>query len=145
MSTPIHREISSLIGDYWYSFSNLCTRKCIYKRVIKKKGIASLRCSRASCRLPPHGIPMICRLIALPPRPARFPPERGWACGTVLSAARPGNCESQITKNRGACALTRAGGSLYTIKLKSACRKPDLSLSGLDPVDDHCCLLVLIQ
>jgi len=45
-----------------------------------------------------------------------------------------GNCESQITKNRGACALTRAGGSLYTIKLKSACREPDLSLSGLDPV-----------
>ena len=39
-------------------------------------------------------------------------------------------------KNRGACALTRAGGSFYTIKLKSACRKPpaDLSLSGLDPV-----------
>ena len=30
--------------------------------------------------------------------------------------------------------LTRAGGSLYTIKLKSACRKPDLSLSDLDPV-----------
>ena len=28
----------------------------------------------------------------------------------------------------------RAGGSLYTIKLKSACREPDLSLSGLDPV-----------
>ena len=26
------------------------------------------------------------------------------------------------------------GGSFYTIKLKSACRKPDLSLSGLDPV-----------
>ena len=25
-------------------------------------------------------------------------------------------------------------GSLYTIKLKSACREPDLSLSGLDPV-----------
>ena len=24
--------------------------------------------------------------------------------------------------------------SLYTIKLKSACREPDLSLSGLDPV-----------
>ena len=45
-----------------------------------------------------------------------------------------GNCESWITKNRGACALTRAGGSLYTIKLKSACREPDLSLSGLDPV-----------
>ena len=39
-----------------------------------------------------------------------------------------------MTKNRGACALTRAGGSSYTIKLKSACRKPDLSLSGLDPV-----------
>ena len=32
--------------------------------------------------------------------------------------------------------LTRAGGSLYTIELKSACRElePDLSLSGLDPV-----------
>ena len=30
--------------------------------------------------------------------------------------------------------LARAGGSLYTIKLKSACREPDLSLSGLDPV-----------
>ena len=45
-----------------------------------------------------------------------------------------GNCESWITKNRGACALTRAGGSLYTIKLKSACRELDLSLSGLDPV-----------
>ena len=43
-------------------------------------------------------------------------------------------CESQITKNRGACALTRAGGIFYNIKLKSACRKPDLSLSGLDPV-----------
>jgi len=28
----------------------------------------------------------------------------------------------------------RAGGSLYTIKLKSACRESDLSLSGLDPV-----------
>ena len=30
----------------------------------------------------------------------------------------------------------RAGGSLslYTIKLKSACREPNLSLSGLDPV-----------
>ena len=27
-----------------------------------------------------------------------------------------------------------AGGSIYTIKLKSACREPDLSLSGLDPV-----------
>ena len=41
-----------------------------------------------------------------------------------------------MTKNRGACALTRAGGSLYTIKLKpeSACREQDLSLSGLDPV-----------
>ena len=37
-------------------------------------------------------------------------------------------------KNRGARALTRAGGSFYTIKLKSACRKPDLSLSELDPV-----------
>ena len=45
-----------------------------------------------------------------------------------------GNCESYITKNRGACALTRAGGSLSTIKLKSACREPDLSLSGFDPV-----------
>ena len=30
--------------------------------------------------------------------------------------------------------MTRAGGSFYTIKLKSACRKPDLSLSGLGPV-----------
>ena len=30
--------------------------------------------------------------------------------------------------------MTRAGGSLSTIKLKSACREPDLSLSGLDPV-----------
>ena len=51
-----------------------------------------------------------------------------------LSAS--GNCESLITKNRGACAPTRARGSLYTIKLKSesACREPDLSLSGLDPV-----------
>ena len=39
-----------------------------------------------------------------------------------------------MTKNRGACALTRAGGTLYTIKLKSACRKPDPSLAGLDPV-----------
>ena len=39
-----------------------------------------------------------------------------------------------MTNNHGACALTRAGGSLYTIKLKSACRKPDLSLAGLDPV-----------
>ena len=39
-----------------------------------------------------------------------------------------------MTKNRGACALTRAGGSFYTIKLKSACREPDVSLSGLDPV-----------
>jgi len=28
----------------------------------------------------------------------------------------------------------RAGGSFYAIKLKSACRKPDLSLSGLGPV-----------
>ena len=37
-------------------------------------------------------------------------------------------------KNRGASALTCAGGSLYTIKLKSACREPDLSLAGLDPV-----------
>ena len=37
-------------------------------------------------------------------------------------------------KNRGACALTRAGGSLYTIKLKSAFREPDLSLWGSDPV-----------
>jgi hypothetical protein len=26
------------------------------------------------------------------------------------------------------------GGSLYTIKLKSVCREPDLSLAGLDPV-----------
>jgi len=39
-----------------------------------------------------------------------------------------------MTKNRGACALTRAGGSLYTIELKSACREPDLSLAALDPV-----------
>ena len=30
--------------------------------------------------------------------------------------------------------LKRAGGSLYTIKLKSACREPDPRLSGLDPV-----------
>ena len=45
-----------------------------------------------------------------------------------------GNCESSITKTRGACALTRAGGSPYTIKLRSACRKPYLSLSGSDPV-----------
>jgi hypothetical protein len=45
-----------------------------------------------------------------------------------------GNCELQITKNRGACALTRTGGSLYTINLKSACREPDLSISGSDPV-----------
>jgi len=68
-----------------------------------------------------------------------------WPCQCVLPTlycieSRPnlelasGNCESQITKNRGACALTRAGGIFYTIKLKSACRKPDLSLSGLDPV-----------
>ena len=66
------------------------------------------------------------------------------SCRLVLSPlcidSRPilelasGNCESSITKNRGACALTRAGGSLYTIKLKSACREPELSLSGLDPV-----------
>ena len=28
----------------------------------------------------------------------------------------------------------RAGGSLFTIKLKSDCREQDLSLSGLDPV-----------
>jgi len=47
------------------------------------------------------------------------------------------NCESWITKNRGACALTRAGGSFYTIKLKSACRKPDL------PRWWSCCLLFL--
>ena len=39
-----------------------------------------------------------------------------------------------MTKNRGACALTRAGGSLYTIKLKLACRESDLGLSGLDPL-----------
>src|SRR6056300_322305 len=39
-----------------------------------------------------------------------------------------------MTKHRGACALTRAGGSLYTIKFKSARREPDLSISGLDPV-----------
>ena len=56
----------------------------------------------------------------------------------VSSESRAGEWEleivSQITKNRGACALTRAGGSPYTIKLKSACREPDLSLSGLDPV-----------
>src|SRR6056300_236068 len=39
-----------------------------------------------------------------------------------------------MTKNRGACALTRAGRSLYTIKFKSARREPDLSISGLDPV-----------
>jgi len=38
-----------------------------------------------------------------------------------------------MTKNRGACALTRAGGSLYTIKLKSACREPDLTPLGLGP------------
>ena len=36
--------------------------------------------------------------------------------------------------NRGACALTCAGGSPYTNKLKSACREPDLSPLGLDPV-----------
>ena len=30
--------------------------------------------------------------------------------------------------------LTRAGGSLYNIKPKSACREPDLSLSVLDAV-----------
>src|SRR6056300_1683319 len=39
-----------------------------------------------------------------------------------------------MTKNRGACALTRAGRSLYTIKFKSAHREPDLSILGLDPV-----------
>ena len=44
------------------------------------------------------------------------------------------NCQSQTTKNRRACALTRAGGLLYTIKLNSACRAPDPSLAGLDPV-----------
>ena len=42
-----------------------------------------------------------------------------------------GNCESYITKNRGACALICAGELLYTITLKSGCRKPDLSLEGL--------------
>ena len=44
------------------------------------------------------------------------------------------NEKSWITKNRGACALTRAGGSLYTIKFKSVRREPDLSISDLDPV-----------
>ena len=39
-----------------------------------------------------------------------------------------------MPKTRGAYALTRAGRSLYTINLKSACREPDLSLAGLDPV-----------
>ena len=34
-------------------------------------------------------------------------------------------------KNRGACSLTCAGGLLYTIKIKSACREPDLILSEL--------------
>ena len=39
-----------------------------------------------------------------------------------------------MTKNRGACGLTRAGGLLYTIKFKSAYREPDLSLAvGLGP------------
>ena len=56
----------------------------------------------------------------------------------VSAESRAGECQvgivSHRSKNRGACALTRAGGSLYTIKLKSACREPDLSLSGLDPV-----------
>ena len=45
-----------------------------------------------------------------------------------------GNCESWITKNRGACALTRAGGSLYTLELKSVCMEPDLSLAGFNLV-----------
>ena len=50
-----------------------------------------------------------------------------------------------IEKSCGACALTHAGGSIYIIKLKSDCREPDLSLSGLDPVslskiETHACL-----
>ena len=44
------------------------------------------------------------------------------------------SAQSHETNNRGACELTRAGGSLCTVKLKSACREPDLSLSVLDPV-----------
>ena len=56
------------IGVYWYLFSNHRTRKCIYKslRVIISKGEALLWYLRASCRLPPHGVPMPWRLGKAP-------------------------------------------------------------------------------
>ena len=50
----------------------------------------------------------------------------------TLKVAFPGAGEWQLwlidNENREDCALTRAGGSLDTITLKSVCKKPDLSL-----------------
>ena len=53
-----------------------------------------------------------------------------------ISSWRAGIASQSYThnENRGACALTRAGASLYPIKLNSACREPYLSLASLDPV-----------
>ena len=68
-----------------------------------------------------------------------------YRCNRLFVESRPnleladGNCESRtqvVTKHSGTRAMTRAGGLIYTIKLKSACREPDLSLSephGLGP------------
>jgi len=68
-------SMSCKIGVSWYLFSNHCTCKCIHKRVITNKGVVPLWCSRASCRLPPHGVSMLRMLIALPPHPSVL---RGW-------------------------------------------------------------------
>ena len=71
LDLPPQREI----GVSWYLFSNHCTCKCIHKRVITNKGVVPLWCSQASCRLPPHGVPMLRMLIALTPHPSVL---RGW-------------------------------------------------------------------
>ena len=85
----------------------------------------SLSLARASCRLPPHGVSvhvlhanrltstpyrmcslaiecvlLSCMLIALPPLPARFLPERDCACGAVLCCTPVGPSLSTEAKCR---------------------------------------------
>ena len=49
---------------------------------------------------------------------------QAWWMGIVSQKQR-----NKTTKQRGDCALTRAGGALYTRRLRSKNREPDLSLS----------------
>ena len=57
-----------------------------------------------------------------------------WRSPALTRGLDTWRAKAVTTKNRGACALTRAGGSLYTIDFKSDGGEPNLSISGLDPV-----------